>query len=81
MKTITSHDIPTITIIMILLSMGVGTRLNDAQSNGKPLPNKTNMTNKTQPSKSLNDARRIIGLALLKESKIRAWWLTSNGLK
>ena len=50
-KTITCHDILTITILMILLSMGMGTRLNDTQSNGKPSPNKTNMTNKTQPSK------------------------------
>ena len=49
MKTITSHDIPTITIIVILLANGVGTQLNDTQSKGKPSPNKTNIT-KTQPS-------------------------------
>lgn len=49
-KTITSHDKPTIAIIMILLAEGVDTRLNDAQSNGRPSPNKTNITNKTQAS-------------------------------
>ena len=81
-KTITSRDKPTITVTIILLAKGVGTRLNDAQSKGRPSPNKTNMTNKTQPSNLFkNDARRIIGLLLLKDSKNRAWWLTSNGLK
>ena len=49
-KTITSRDKPTITIINILLAKGVGSRLNDAQSNGRPSPNKTNMTSKAQSS-------------------------------
>lgn len=41
---------PTLTIIVILLAKSVGTQLNDAQSNGKPSPNKANVTNKTRPS-------------------------------
>ena len=82
-KTVTSHDKPTITIsVFCWQRVARGTRLNDAQSKSRPSPNKTNMTDKTQPSNLFgNDARRIIGLVLLKDSKNRAWWLTSNGLK
>ena len=49
-KPFTSHDIQYERTGNILLAKGVGIRLNDAQSNGKPQRNKTIMTNKTQPS-------------------------------
>ena len=76
MKTITSHDMPILKIIVILLAKSVGTQLNDAQSNGKPSPNKTNLTNKTRPS----------SLEMMHEASSDwhfngTWWLTSNGLK
>ena len=64
LKTITSHDIPTITIIVILLAKRCGHTLEWRTIERQAIA-KQNKHNKDSTIKSWNDARRIIGRVVL----------------